>query len=227
MNDPLFLMLLFGIPLLSQIVASQMKRRFVYYSNQSMPVSGREAAERMLIQHGIQGVKIVPARGQLTDHYNPTDRTVHLSEVVYGQRSVSAVAVATHEVGHAVQHATGYPFLQMRSKMVPFLRLSNLAIPILAFGGAGISELAGDHGIAMLCLVGLGLPALFSIVTLPVEFDASRRALKWLEQSGLAGGISGDGAKKSLFWAAMTYVVAALGSVVQALAFARIFLKRR
>lgn len=227
MNDPLFLMLLFGIPLLSQIVASQMKRRFVYYSNQSMPVSGREAAERMLIQHGIQGVRIVPARGQLTDHYNPTDRTVHLSEVVYGQRSVSAVAVATHEVGHAVQHATGYPFLQMRSKMVPFLRLSNLAIPILAFGGAGISELAGDHGIAMLCLVGLGLPALFSIVTLPVEFDASRRALKWLEQSGLAGGISGDGARKALFWAAMTYVVAALGSVVQALAFARIFLKRR
>ena len=227
MNDPLFLLLIIGIPLLSQIVSSQMKQRFVYFSQKPMPLSGRDAAEQMLLQHGIRDVRIIPARGQLTDHYNPTDRTVHLSEVVYGQRSVAAVAVATHEVGHAVQHATGYPFLQMRSKMVPFLRLSNLAIPVLAFGGAGISELAGSHTVALLCLLGLGLPALFSIITLPVEFDASRRALGWLTETGLTEGAGGVGAKKALFWAAMTYVVAALGSIVQALAFARMFLKRR
>lgn len=227
MNDPLFLLLLIGIPVLSQLVSSQMRRRFVYFSQQPMPLSGREAAERMLLTNGIRDVRIVPARGQLTDHYNPADRTVHLSEVVYNQRSVAAVSVATHEVGHAVQHATGYPFLQMRSKMVPFLRISNLAIPLLAFGGAGISELAGNHGVAVLCLVGLGLPALFSIITLPVEFDASRRALGWLNETGLNSEARGDGAKKALFWAAMTYVVAALGSIVQAVAFARMFLKRR
>lgn len=227
MNDPLFLLLLVGIPLLSQLVSSQMKQRFVYFSRQPMPLSGREAAEQMLSQHGIKNVRIIPARGQLTDHYNPTDQTVHLSEVVYGQRSVAAVAVATHEVGHAVQHATGYPLLQMRSKMVPFLRLSNLAVPVLAFGGAGISELAGNHGVALLCLLGLGLPALFSIITLPVEFDASRRALGWMNENGLTSGQGGVGAQKALFWAAMTYVVAALGSIVQALVFARMFLKRR
>jgi Zn-dependent membrane protease YugP len=181
----------------------------------------------MLRQFGIDDVRVISVRGQLTDHYNPETKTVNLSEVVYSQRNVAAVAVATHEVGHAVQHATGYPLLKMRSKMVPFLKLSNLALPIMAFGGAGVSAVLGNQGIMLLCILGLGLPALFSIVTLPVEFNASRRALQWMERSGLAQGDQHAGAQKALFWAAMTYVVAALGSIIQALAFARMFFRRR
>ncbi len=225
--DPLFLLLIIGIPLVSQFVSSKLRQRFVYFSQQPMPITGYEAAERMLRQHGIHDVRVLPARGQLTDHYNPADKTIQLSEVVYGQRNVAAVAPATHECGHAVQDATEYPFLNLRSRMVPILKLSNLAIPVLAFGGAGVSEFAGSHSVALLFLIGLGLPALFSVITLPVEFDASRRALNWMRETGLADIPGGEGARKALFWAAMTYVVAALGSIVQAIAFARLFLKRR
>lgn len=227
MNDPLFLLVLVGIPLLAQFASSQMRSRFVQYSQQPMPVSGREAAEQMLREHGIDDVQVLSVPGQLTDHYDPTAKTVNLSEVVYNQRNVAAMSVAAHEVGHAIQHSTGYPLLTLRSKMVPLLKLGNLAVPVLAFGGAGVSQFLGNHGVALLCLLGLGLPALFSIVTLPVEFDASRRALRWAEQSGLAVGEHHQGARKALFWAAMTYVVAALGSIVQALALARMFLRRR
>lgn len=227
MNDPLLLLLLVGIPLLSGFVSTQMRSRFVQFSRQPMQLTGREAAELMLRQFGIDDVRVISVRGQLTDHYNPETKTVNLSEVVYSQRNVAAVAVATHEVGHAVQHATGYPLLKMRSKMVPFLQLSNLALPIMAFGGAGISAVLGNQGILLLCILGLGLPALFSIVTLPVEFNASRRALQWMERSGLAQGDQHSSAQNALYWAAMTYVVAALGSIIQALAFARMFFRRR
>jgi uncharacterized protein len=227
LTEPLFLLLLIGIPLLSQLVSSRMKSQFIHYSKQPMPVSGREAAEEMLRQHSIRDVRVVATRGQLSDHYDPKSRTVRLSEVVYNQRNVAAVAVATHEVGHAVQHATGYPFLQMRSKMVPFLQLSNMVIPILFLSGAGISGVSGSPGVGLLFLAGLGLPALFSMVTLPVEFDASRRALRWLKESRLTQAEQQVSARKALFWAAMTYVVAALGSILQALAFARILLRRR
>jgi uncharacterized protein len=227
MNDPLFLLLLVGIPLLTQFVSTQMRNKFVQFSQEPMPLSGREAAELMLHQHGISDVRVISTPGQLTDHYDPRTRTVNLSEVVYSQRNVAAVAVATHECGHAVQDATGYPLLAARSKMVPLLQLSNLAIPILAFGGAGVSELAGMRGTAILCLLGLGLPALFSVVTLPVEFNASRRALKWLQEVGIAAGDQFSGARKALFWAAMTYVVSALGTIVQALYFARVLVGRR
>lgn len=192
-----------------------------------MPLSGRDAAEGMLRQRGITDVRVISTRGQLTDHYDPRNKTVNLSEVVFNERNVAAVAVATHECGHAVQHATGYPLLWARSKMVPFLKLSNIALPIVAFGGAGISQYAGQHTAAILCLVALGLPALFSLMTLPVEFNASRRVLVWLQEAGLAEGDQYKGARKALFWAAMTYVVAALGAIVQALYFAKIMLGRR
>jgi len=192
-----------------------------------MPLSGREAAELMLAQNGITNVHVTSTPGQLTDHYDPRTKTVNLSEVVYSERNVAAIAVATHECGHAVQDATGYPMLAVRSKMVPLLRLSNVAIPVLAFGGAGFSQWAGYQGTALLCLLALGVPALFSLVTLPVEFNASRRALNWLEEFGIAEGDRYKGARKALFWAAMTYVVAALGSILQAIYFARMFLGRR
>ena len=164
--------------------------------------------------------------GQLTDHYDPRNKTVNLSQVVYQHRNVAAVAVATHECGHAVQHATGYPLLQVRSKMVPLMKISNIAMPVMAFGGAGISQVAGNHGMAILFAAALGLPTLFSVVTLPVEFNASRRALIWLQENGIAEGDQYRGARKALFWAAMTYVVAALGAIIQALYFARMFLGR-
>lgn len=192
-----------------------------------MSLSGREAAEEMLRQRGITDVKVISTQGQLTDHYDPRNKTVNLSQVVFDDRNVAAIAVATHECGHAVQHATGYPLLRARSKMVPLLKLSNVALPVLAFGGAGISQFAGQQGMAIVCIFALGLPALFSLITLPVEFNASRRALAWLSEAGLAEGDDYKGARKALFWAAMTYVVAALGAIVQALYFARIFLGKR
>ncbi|MDA8743487.1 zinc metallopeptidase [Rubripirellula amarantea] len=226
MDDPFFLLLLFGIPVISQVVSSQMRKRFVEHSADPMPLTGKQAAERMLAENGIIDVRVISTAGQLTDHYDPSKKTVNLSEVVYNQSNVAAVAVATHECGHAVQDATGYTMLTMRSKMVPLLRISNFAIPVLAFGGAGISQIAGNHGTAILCLVGLGAPTMFSLVTLPVEFNASRRALNWLEDAGIATGEKYSGARKALFWAAMTYVVAALGAIVQALYFAKIFLGR-
>lgn len=226
MGDPLFLLLLFGIPFLSQMVSTQMRKRFVRYSRDPMPMSGREAAQQMLFDRRITDVRVVSTPGQLTDHYDPRTRTVNLSDVVYAERNVAAVAVATHECGHAVQHATGYALLEMRSKMAPLMNLSNVALPILAFGGAGISQILGSHGIAMLCLVGLGLPALFSLVTLPVEFNASRRALNWLEEVGISEGDQYTRARKALFWAAMTYVVSALGSIVQAWYFAKMIFGR-
>lgn len=226
MGDPLFLLLLLGIPFLSQMVSTQMRKRFVRYSRDPMPMSGREAAQQMLFDRQITDVRVVSTPGQLTDHYDPRTRTVNLSEVVYAERNVAAVAVATHECGHAVQHATGYALLEMRSKMAPLMNLSNVALPILAFGGAGISQILGSHGIAMLCLVGLGLPALFSLVTLPVEFNASRRALNWLEEVGISEGDQYTRARKALFWAAMTYVVSALGSIVQAWYFAKMIFGR-
>lgn len=226
MGDPFFLLLLIGIPMISQFVSTQMKRHFVHFSRDPMPLSGREAAERMLFSHGIHDVRVVPTAGELTDHYDPTSKTVNLSQSVYDESNVSAVAVATHECGHAVQHATNYKMLSLRSKMVPLMRLSNVAIPMIVFGGASIFQVAGQQGIAFLALAGFGSPALFSMVTLPVEFDASRRALNWLDENGMADG-QYRSARKALFWAAMTYVVAALGSIVQAIYFAKLLLGPR
>ena len=225
--DPLILILMIGLPLISQLVSRQLRARFVRFSRDPMPLSGREVAERMLAERGIHDVKIISTRGQLTDHYNPRDKTVNLSEVVYNQSNVAAAAVAAHEVGHAVQHATRYPFLTARSKLVPLLKLSNMALPFLAFGGSGLFAYMGSPLLAYAFIGLLAAPALFSLVTLPVEFDASRRALEWMEESGLAMGRQHGGAKNALFWAAMTYVVAALGSIAQVLYFARFFLRRR
>ena len=225
MGDLLFLLLLIGIPAMSQFVSTQLRRHFVQFSRDPMPLSGREAAERMLYSNGIQDVQVISTEGQLTDHYDPANKTVNLSQVVFDAHNVAAVAVATHECGHALQDASGYPLMWLRSSLIPLMRMSNVAIPLLAFGGAGVSQLLGHHGTALLCLAGFGVPALFSLVTLPVEFNASRRALKWLQEAGMADD-NYKRARKSLFWAAMTYVVGALGAIAQAFYFARLFLGR-
>ena len=226
MGDPLFLLLLIGVPALSQFVSTQMRRHFVQFSRDPMPLSGREAAHLMLESTGIHDVQVISTEGQLTDHYDPTNKTVNLSQVVFNARNVAAVAVATHECGHALQDASGYPLMSIRSSLIPLMRLSNVAIPVLAFGGAAVTQLLGYQGTALLCIAGFGIPALFSVVTLPVEFNASRRALNWLQEAGMQD-VNYQRAKKALFWAAMTYVVGALGAIAQALYFVRLFLGRR
>lgn len=174
-------------------------------------MSGKEIAEAMLRDHNIHDVQVISVPGQLTDHYHPGKRTVNLSEAVYAQRSVTAAAVAAHEVGHAVQHATQYSFLQMRSKLVPVVSLaSRFSGPVLM---AGIVVLQSFPQLLLVGLAMLAAATLFSLITLPVEFDASRRALAWLEQSGISRGEEQVQARKGLKWAAMTYVVAALGSL--------------
>lgn len=223
--NPMLLLLMIGLPLASQAVASMLRRRFVTYSADPMPLTGAEAAKRMLADFGIHDVQVVPTRGQLTDHYDPRTKTVALSEVVYSRANVAACAVAAHECGHAVQHATKYPMLGMRSAMVPMLKLSNTVLPIISIGGAFLAR--SSPTIAYVFLGALALPALFSLVTLPVEFNASRRALNWMDQSQVAAGANYGGAKNALWWAAMTYVVAALGSVAQVLVYAQHFLGRR
>ena len=213
--------------MISQLVSGTLKKRFVKYSADPMPVTGAEIAQRMLVENNITDVEIIPTRGQLTDHYNPTNKTVALSEVVYSQANVAACAVAAHECGHAIQHATGYPLLGMRSKMVPLLNLSRFALPVLGIGGAGFFASQGGGIIAYALLGLLALPTLFSLITLPVEFDASRRALNWMDMSGITPPQHHEGARKALWWAAMTYVVAAIGSIGQLAYYAQMLLRRR
>jgi Zn-dependent membrane protease YugP len=225
--SPLILMLMIGFPLISKMVAGQLRKRFVEHSRDPMPMTGAQIAQRMLQENNIHDVQIIPTKGELTDHYNPTNKTVALSEPVYSQANVAACAVAAHEVGHAIQHATNYPLLTMRSKMVPLLKLSNFAMPVMGIGGAGLFASQGSNVIAYGLLGLLALPTLFSLVTLPVEFNASRRALNWMEDTGIAAGDNHAGAKNALWWAAMTYVVAAIASIAQVAYFARHLLHRR
>lgn len=225
--NPFFLILVIGFPLISQFVAGNLRKRFVRYSADPMPMTGAEIAHRMLADNNITDVEVVPTQGELTDHYDPRTRTVALSEVVYSRANVAACAVAAHECGHAVQHATRYPLLGMRSRMVPLLKLSNAALPIISIGGASLFAFGNSNLIAF-CLLGLlALPALFSLITLPVEFNASSRALTWMEVTGIANDSNHTGAKNALWWAAMTYVIAALGSIAQVAYYAQHFLGRR
>jgi len=201
--------------LVSFIISGTLKRRFTEYSQIPIRMTGAQVAESMLRQSGIKDVQVISVPGQLTDHYDPVSKTVNLSEPVYHMNSVAAAAVAAHECGHAVQHQQGYVWLAMRSKMVPAVQFSSKMlnyVMILGFLGIGFM-----NNLTMLWIwVGLfAVTTLFSIVTLPVEFDASRRALVWLERSGVAAQMEHDKAKNALFWAAMTYVAAAVGSIAQ------------
>jgi uncharacterized protein len=199
------------------ILSFRLKNKFAKYSK--MPVSsgrtGAEMAQQMLSHYGLGDVRIIQVDGQLTDHYNPTNKTVNLSYDVYHGRHVAAAAVATHECGHAVQHAKAYTWLQMRSKMVPAVQIaSSMQQYLFMFGLMGMS-LMGNKWIMIGVLIAFGITALFSLVTLPVEFDASKRALAWLDSTGATHGEEYAGAKDALFWAAMTYVSAALAALIQ------------
>ena len=198
------------------IVSNRLKSKFKHYSQVPMTnrMSGAEVAERMLAHYGIRDVKIVPGQGMLTDHYNPATKTVSLSPDVFQGRSVAAAAVASHECGHAVQHAEGYAFLKFRSAMVPVVQVaSKFQSILLMLAIGGIAGGFGGRTILLITIIAFAVTTLFSLLTLPVEFDASNRALAWLESSGTARGELHDGATAALWWAAMTYVVAALSAL--------------
>lgn len=216
--DMTYLILVGAIALMSFLVSSRLKSKFDHYSKLQLRngMSGAEIAEKMLADHGIYDVKVISTPGRLTDHYNPTDKTVNLSEAVYNQRNAAAAAVAAHEVGHAVQHATAYQWLQMRSKMVPVVSVASgmsqwLVIIGLILGAAAQSGFG--YNIAIVGLVLMGIATLFSFVTLPVEYDASNRALVWLKGKNMVSQQEYAGAEDSLKWAARTYLVAALGAL--------------
>ncbi len=219
MFDPIFMAITGVSMLLSWLVGKRLQSKFAEYSQIPLPsgLSGAEVAEKMLADSGITDVKVISVGGQLTDHYNPGNRTVNLSEVVYGQRNVAAAAVAAHEVGHAVQHATAYRWLGFRSKMVPVVNISTKASQYVIMIGLGLAAASGGNPTILLIGICLfAMSTLFTIVTLPVEFDASKRALAWLKTANITGNTQPQ-AKDALKWAAMTYVVAALASIGQLL----------
>ena len=219
-----YLILAGAIMLASWLVSSRLKSKFEQYSKVHLQngMSGAEIAEKMLADNGIRDVRVISVAGQLTDHYNPTNKTVNLSEAVYNQRYAAAAAVAAHECGHAVQHAVGYQWLTMRSKLVPFVNVASTYMQWILLGGILMME-----SFPQLLLVGIVLFAattVFSIVTLPVEYDASHRALAWLEKKRMLTLQEQAGAKDALKWAARTYVVAALGSIATLLYYVSIYM---
>lgn len=202
------------VSVVGMIVQGRLKAKFKKYSQ--IPISsgmtGRDIAEAMLRHYSIGNVQIVQGQGMLTDHYNPAKKTVSLSPAIYGGRSIMAAAVAAHECGHAVQHATAYPMLQMRSNLVPLVQVAAGAQQYLLLGVFMFASTMPS--LILIAIAAFGVTALFSLVTLPVEFDASNRALAWLKETGTTRGQEYDGAKDALKWAAMTYVAAALAALV-------------
>jgi Zn-dependent membrane protease YugP len=223
----MYLILAGLIMLVSWLVSSRLKSKFEKYSNLQLRngMSGQEIAEKMLADHGISDVKVISVEGQLTDHYNPTDKTVNLSEAVFNQRNAAAAAVAAHECGHAVQHATAYQWLAMRSSLVPVVNVASSYMQWILI--AGILMLRTFPQLLLVGIVVFAATTLFSIITLPVEYDASNRALAWLENKNMLTQEEQAAAKDSLKWAARTYVVAALGSIATLLYYISIFNNRR
>lgn len=215
---------------IGMIVSFVLKNKFRRYSEipSQLGLSGKEIAERMLADNNIYDVKVICVQGQLTDHYNPMNKTVNLSEDVYNGRNAAAAAVSAHECGHAVQHATAYAPLNFRSKLVPLQTISGTVINFIMMftfiGGSVLFETFPMNSVAIIIIAAYGVMALFSLVTLPVEFDASRRALVWIENSGISTHDELARSKDALRWAAMTYVVAAIGALVTLMYFILSFL---
>lgn len=215
------------IGLVSFAVSSKLKSKFEHYSKVRLRnnMSGAEIATKMLHDHGIYDVRVISTQGRLTDHYNPADKTVNLSEAVYNERNAAAAAVAAHEVGHAVQHATAYSMLQLRSNMVPVTNIASQIAPFLIVIGI-VMGAAAKMGLGFyVALAGLGLMTIataFSLITLPVEYDASNRALAWLKNKNMLTPQEYAGAEDSLKWAARTYLVAAIGAIATLLYYAMI-----
>lgn len=198
-------------------VSWMLKRRFKEYSQMPIGFSGQEIAEQMLREYGITDVQVISTPGQLTDHYDPRNKTVNLSEVVFNQRNVAAAAVAAHECGHAVQHAKAYSFLTMRSQLIPIVSFASQWMQWVLMAGIGLLMFTGSKLVLAIGVVLFAFTTLFSFVTLPVEFDASNRALAWLDNARVMRSDQHAKAKNALWWAAMTYVVAALGSLANLL----------
>jgi hypothetical protein len=214
-----YYILLGGIALISWLVSNTLKKKFAKYSKVQLRngMSGAEVAEKMLADHGIRDVKVVSVKGRLTDHYNPKDKTVNLSEAVYAQRNAASAAVAAHECGHAVQHAQAYSWLQMRSTLVPVVSVTSSMSQWVIIGGIILmaTNLLGGMGyfVAIAGLAMMGFATLFSFITLPVEYDASNRALAWLKNKNIVSQEEYAGSKDALKWAARTYLVAAIGAL--------------
>lgn len=219
--------------IIGAIVSSRLKSKFHKYSQIQLQknLTGAEVARLMLADHGIHDVQVISVQGELTDHYNPANKTVNLSEAVYHGRNAAATAVAAHECGHAVQHATAYSMLQFRSAMVPIQNISasvlNFIFMIMLFGGFLAPGLLPLNTALLVIIICYGVFALFSIITLPVEFDASKRALAWVESRGIVNRQEHDMAKDALNAAAKTYVVAAIGAITMLLYYVMMFLGRR
>lgn len=229
--------IIIGISMLvSWFVSSRLKSKFEYYSKVHLRngLSGKEIAEKMLRDNGITDVQVISVPGQLTDHYNPANKTVNLSEGVYMQRNAAAAAVAAHECGHAVQHAVGYSMLQLRSRLVPIVNISSNLMQFVLIAGIGIMAATRtiDNPNGNTIVLGIGVlmfafTTLFAFITLPVEYDASNRAMKWLKDTGTVTSEEYVGVQDSLKWAARTYVVAALGSLAQLLYWASLLMGGR
>jgi len=213
---------------ISLLVSMVLKSKFKKYGKVllSNGLTGKQIAEKMLRENGIYDVQVISAQGFLSDHYNPLTKTVNLSPEVYGGKSVAAAAVAAHECGHAVQHATAYTWLMLRSRLVPVVQLTSNLVNIVLLVGVILAM----SGITTLLLIGIAMMAvtvLFTLITLPVEFDASRRALAWLNNTNVTNNEEYPKAKDALKWAAMTYVVAALAAVVTLVQYIMIYLGSR
>lgn len=231
--DPVYLVILGTIMLLSWIVSSRLKRKFKKYSNigLSIGLSGKEVAELMLRDNGLMDVTVESVQGRLTDHYNPLDKTVNLSPDVYAGRSVAAAAIAAHECGHAVQHAKAYRPLEMRSALVPLqnasARILNMVFMAMIFGAFLLPNIL-PFSTAILVIIGAySVFTAFAFITLPVEFDASKRALAWINERKIVNGEEHRMAKDALNAAAQTYVIAALGSLMMLLYYVSLFLGSR
>lgn len=220
-------LLFIAITVISYLVQHSLQNKFKIYSQESLdvPMTGRDVAAKFLHDNGINNVNVTSVGGQLTDHYNPANGTVNLSDVVFSVNSVAAAAVAAHECGHALQHAQGYAFIKLRSALVPVVSFASQWITWVLLAGILLIEVFPMVMLVGICL--FALTTLFSLVTLPVEVDASRRAIAWLEQSGVTHGIKTEHAKDALHAAAYTYVVAALSSLATLLYYVMIFLGRR
>jgi uncharacterized protein len=219
--------------IVSWAVGNRLKSKFRKYSMVPLNknLSGAEIARLMLADHGVHDVQVMSVAGQLTDHYNPMNKTVNLSAEVFNGRNAAAAAVAAHECGHAIQHATAYSMLQFRTAMVPIQNVSakvlNMIMLAMLFGGFFLFQ-TFPVDIVLLTIIGAyGVMTLFSFVTLPVEFDASKRALAWVQQRNIVDAGEYDMAKDALHWAAMTYVVAAIGSLVTLMYWVMMFLGNR
>ncbi len=227
-STPIFLVsiLFLGI---SFLVSAILKSKFTKYSKIPLAngLSGREIAEKMLRESGIYDVKVTSVQGFLSDHYNPANRTVNLSPEVYQGTSVSAAAVAAHECGHAVQHATNYGPLTFRSKMVPAVQFSSMLVNWILMAGLIIMASTKNPTVLLIGIIIMSVTVLFTLVTLPVEFDASKRALAWLNSTNVTNAQEYPKAKDALKWAATTYVVAALAAVVQLIQYIMLYLDNR